>query len=321
MKPSAFLQNKELTTEAAVAAALALGYRDPAEARVLYDPENGLPPVFVGPKGIHLESLERFQAAPHRPTIVVALDTARDLHAYVLAQTGHCPKGSADVGGTSKPNLNPVLFADREDMQLTAFLDYHHTGEPRWLDHSASVHFNDSHQFAKWKAANNKKMSQETFALFIDEVINDFVTPSGADMLSFATCIDTHSETTFKNAVSLADGKTQLVWTDTKKGDVSTNLVEEFTIGIPIWQNGQPVKITARLFHRIEDVRDNNGNLTGQKTLKFWFTLRHLDNILDALFAEEVGFLRVAFDGIAPIYAGKAPKAPTAITLTGERAE
>jgi uncharacterized protein YfdQ (DUF2303 family) len=319
MKPSAFLQNKDLTTEAAVAAALALGYRDPSEARVIYDPANGLPPVFVGPKGIHLESLERFQTSPHRPTIVVALDTARDLHAYVLAQTGKFK--TKEEGGGFQTALNPVLFADREDMQLTAFIDYHHIAESRWLDHSASVHFKNSHQFAKWKAANNKKMSQESFALFIDEVINDFVTPSGADMLSFATCIDTHSETTFKNAVSLADGKTQLIWTDNKKGDVSTNLVEEFTIGIPIWQNGQPVKITAKLFHRIEDVRDNNGNLTGQKTLKFWFTLRHLDNILDALFAEEVGFLRVAFDGIAPIYAGKAPKAPTAITLTGERAE
>lgn len=314
MNPSSFLQNKDLTTEAAVAAALALGYRDAEAARVITP--SGMPSIFIGPRGIHVENLERFAATPHRPAIAVALDTARDLHAYVIAQTGK-PKPQAEA--STGNNLNPVIFADREDMSLTAFLDYHHIGEPRWLDHTATVEFKDSHQFAKWKAANNKKMSQEAFALFIDEVINDFVKPSGAEMLSFATCIDAQSETTFKNAVTLATGETQLIWTDNRKGDVSTKIVEEFEIGIPIWQNGQPVKITAKLFHRIEDVRDSSGNLTGQKTLKFWFTLRHLDNILDALFAEEVAFLRTAFDAIAPIYAGKAPEAPKPHHISSER--
>lgn len=316
MKPSAFLQNKDITTEAAVAAVLALGYRDSEAARVI-TPDH-MPPLFIGPRGIHVENLERFAATPHRPTIAVALDTARDLHAYVMAQTGK-PKTISEDRPTDN-ELHPVIFADREDMSLTAFLDYHHIGQPRWLDHTATVEFKDSHQFAKWKAANGRKMSQEQFALFIDEVINDFVKPSGADMLSFATCIDAQSETTFKAATKLASGETQLIWTDLRKnGDISTKIVEEFEIGIPIWQNGQPVKITAKLFHRIEDVRDGNGNLTGQKTLKFWFALRHLDNILDFLFAEEVDFLRTAFDAIAPIYAGKAPEAPQPHHLASER--
>lgn len=303
MKTNDILHNTALTTEAAVAAALALAHRDPDSARAVE--LDGLPPFYVGPRGIQVESLERFMPTPHRPTVHVALDTARDLHAYVIAQKN---------GST-----NPVIFADREKMAITAYLDYHHNDEPRWLNHTASVAFKDSHQFAKWKAQNGKKMSQEAFALFIDEVINDFVKPSGADMLSFATCIDAQSDTTFKNAVTLATGETQLIWTDTRKGDVSTKIVEEFEIGIPIWQGGQPVKITAKLFHRIEDVRDASGNLTGQKTLRFWFTLRHLDNIIDALFAEEVAFLRTAFNEIASIYAGRPPAAPQPFTLTAER--
>lgn len=303
MKTNDILHNTALTTEAAVAAALALAHRDPASARAVE--MDGLPPLYVGPRGIQVESLERFMPTPHRPTVHVALDTARDLHAYVIAQKNGC--------------TNPVIFADREKMAITAYLDYHHHDEPRWLNHTASVAFKDSHQFIKWKAANGKKMSQEGFALFIDEVLNDFVSPSGAEMLSFATCLEAQSDTQFKSATKLATGETSIVWTDARNGDISTKIIEEFEIGIPIWQNGQPVKITAKLFHRIEADRDSSGNLTGNKTLRFWFTLRHLDNIIDALFAEEVNFLRTAFNEIASIYAGRPPAAPTPFTFTAER--
>lgn len=317
MKPSDILHNSDLTTESAVAAALALAHRDPNTARIAE--VSGLPPFYVGPRGIQLESLERFAAIPHRPVVAVALDTARDLHSYVIAQTGRFPKGSAEVGISSVATRNTVIFANRQAMSLVAFLDYHHADSPRWLNHTASVSFKDSHQFSKWKAANNRKMTQEAFALFIDEVLNDFSTPTGADMLSFATCLEAQSDTIFKSATKLATGETAIVWTDGRKGDISTKIIEDFTIGIPIWQGGQPVQISAKLFHRIEDIKDASGNLTGQKALKFWFTLRHLDHIIDTLFAEEVAFLRTAFEGIAPIYAGTAPDTPNPFPLTAER--
>ena len=57
------------------------------------------------------------------------------------------------------------------------------------------------------------------------------------------------------------------------------------------------------------------GAPTGTKSLRFWFTLRHLEEIIDTLFAEEVNFLRGAFENIAPIYSGVAPEAPKPLSL------
>lgn len=57
------------------------------------------------------------------------------------------------------------------------------------------------------------------------------------------------------------------------------------------------------------------GNSTGTKSLRFWFALRHLDEIIDKLFEEEVTFLRTAFENIAPIYSGTAPTAPEPLSL------
>lgn len=299
MKPQDILK-AENQTEAAVTAALALALNNPADARILRD--GSLPPLIVGPKDITLASLERFLPIPHRPDIHIALHTARDLHAYVIAQT-------------IKDNDHPVIFADRDTMTIKAYLDYHHDVEPCWLNHTAKVAFKNSHQFDRWKRVNGQQMSQEQFALFLDEVINDIATPTGTEVLSFAENLEATSTQVFKAAVKLASGETNYTFTDQRDGDISTKIIDKFSIGIPIWQGGEKVAIEARLFHRIVDNKDKEGNATGTKSLRFWFTLRHLDEIIDKLFAEEVEFLRGAFEAIAPIYSGVAPEAPKPLAL------
>jgi uncharacterized protein YfdQ (DUF2303 family) len=312
MNPSDLLHNPDLTTEAGVAAALALSHRDPSQARIIEE-RDYLPALLIAPEGITLKSMERFMPAPLRPQIHIALHTARDLHAYVIAQT---VRTSTDNKATvANPDL-PVIFADRDTMTIKAFLDYHHAGTAaRWLNHTAKVAFKNSHQFDRWKKVNNQHMTQEQFALFLDEVINDIATPTGAEVLSFAENLEATSTQVFKAAVKLASGETNYTFTDAREGDVSTAIIDRFTIGIPIWQGGEKVAIEARLFHRIVDNKDKEGNSTGTKSLRFWFALRHLDEIIDKLFEEEVTFLRTAFEAIAPIYSGTAPTAPEPLSL------
>lgn len=302
MKPNEIIHNSELKTESAVAAALALAHRDPSQVRITEERDDYLPPFLIGPEDIILKSLEHFMPHPLRPEIHIALHTARDLHAYVIAQT-------ADTEDS------PVIFADRDSMTIKAFLNYHGSGGPRWLNHTAKVAFKNSHQFDRWKKVNNQQMNQEQFALFLDEVINDIATPTGAEVLSFAENLEATSTQVFKAAVKLASGETNYTFTDARDGDVSTAIIDRFTIGIPIWQGGEKVAIEARLFHRIVDNKDKDGNANGTKSLRFWFTLRHLDEIIDTLFAEEVAFLRTAFENVAPIYSGTAPDAPNTIAL------
>lgn len=301
MKPSELLHNSDLQTEGAVTAALALAHRDPDQVRI--QPAcDGLPPLLIAPTDITLVSLERFMPAPLRPQIHIALHTARDLHAYVIAQTDNTED-------------TPVIFADRDSMTIKAFLNYHAAGGPSWLNHTAKVAFKNSHQFDRWKKVNGQQMTQEQFALFLDEVINDITVPSGSDVLSFAENLEATSTQVFKAAVKLASGETNYTFTDARDGDVSTQIIDRFTIGIPIWQGGEKVAIEARLFHRIVDNKGKDGESTGTKSLRFWFTLRHLDEIIDTLFAEEVTFLRTAFENVAPIYSGTAPGAPEPLYL------
>lgn len=312
MRPSELLHNSDLQTEAAVTAALALELRNTADVR--FEPAtHECPALLIAPPDMHIRSLERFCATPRRPDIHISLDSARDLHAYILDQTVLTlvdkPEPTPDA-----PRHHPVLFASRDRQLIKAYLDYHHANGPRWLNHTAEVQYRPSHQYKRWAENNNKQLTQEQFALFIDEMLADFVKPSGSEMLSFATCLSTHSEQTFKASTKLSTGETELVFTDARKGDISTTVIDEFEIGIPIWQNGVKVVITAKLFHRVSDVRDSSGNLTGAKTLKFWYHLRHLERIIDTLFAEEIAFLTTAFNGIAPIYAGSPPTMPEADT-------
>jgi len=324
MKPTDILK-PENQTEASVIAALALAMRDCDQARVLHT--DGLPPLLIAPTDITLKSLERFQSSPHSPATHIALHTARDLHAYVIAQTRRVGAGPTSLPEPAKElsfdDLNqllsgqhhPVIFADRDKMLIKAFMDYHHANQPRWLNHTAALAFKNSHQFTRWKQVNGQQMTQEAFALFLDEVINDFQDPSGAEVLSFAENLEATSTQVFKAAVKLASGETNYTFTDSRDGDVSTKIIDRFTIGIPVWQGGEKVAIEARLFHRIVDNKDKDGNATGTKSLRFWFTLRHLDEIIDRLFADEVDFLRTAFEHIAPIYAGTPPDEPKPLSI------
>lgn len=320
MKPEQFLNNKDLTTESAVAAALALAHLpDPAAVRLMTT--GGGPDFLITQKGLVIESLEKFKETPHRAKIRVALDTAKDIHSYILAQA-LLPTVGAE---RTESEDNPVIFASRENQSITAFIDYHHKEEDRWLNHTAFVQYKHSHQFKRWLDQNNKHMTQDQFALFIDEMLQDFESPekepgkpkmpTAAEMLSFATSLEVYSDQVFKSSTKLASGETEFTFTDARKGDVSTKIIDEFTIGIPIWQGGQKIAVTAKLFHRLVDNKDSAGAPTGTKSLRFWFTLRHVERIIDALFAKEVEFLQTAFKGIAPIYSGTAPTIPEALTL------
>lgn len=308
-----YLDQAESHPSAAVAAQLALQIQDPAKVRIEPPTENK-PALLIRQPNVEVCSLEGFQPRPHRPEIRVSLDSARHLHAYVVAQAVLPPVGD-NVGGVCTSPVDydsPAIFACRDTQSIMAFIDYHHPASPRWLSHSASVKYQHSHQFQAWMAKNNKPFTQEEFVLFIDEMLQDFRNPNGAAMLSFASALDASTDQTFKSSVVTATGETSLIFTDKRKGDVETKLIDSFEIAIPIWQGSEvPVLITGKLFHRLVDVKDGAGNLTGTKALRFWYTLRNIERIIDKLFQEEVAFLQTAFQGIAPVYAGTAPTVPT----------
>lgn len=263
-------------------------------------------PVLLVPTGLRAQLLEHHLANPRRANAHIALYTAADLAAYVKAQT---VTGIDEVN--KEPTHHPVIFCDRETTSIVAILDYHNSHEARWLDHTAKITFKPSHQFKRWEDANGKRMSQDAFARFLDEVAKDIVDPASSLVVSFAENLEIYATTVFKSAIKASSGETTFTFTDERKGDISTPVIEEFTLGIPLWQNGEVVAIRAKMFHRV--VTDANDS--SKRVLNFWFELRHLEEIADKLFEEEVASLKKDLEGIADIYMGTPPAKPTTTPL------
>lgn len=246
-------------------------------------------PHLVTPKDCEIESMEKYLPAPHRPSIDVVLRTLPDLQSYIEKQRD------------TDPCNNVVVFADRDDLMFTAYLDYHRLGnDPRWLNHKAIVKRNLSHQFQAWKGQDGKRMAQETFAEFLDENVNDILSPSGADVVRFASTLEAHRTETFKSSVNIANGEVKFVWQNESKGDEQVQFPTEMTLNIPIWSGGQNIAIPVKLFYRVSEGK-----------LVLWYKLRMIERIVDKIFSEEVEAMSTALDAIATVYQGKAPRAPT----------
>lgn len=268
--------------------------------------------ILIIPTGHRAAHLDHLESAPRRFNAHLSLFSAGDLARYVAEQT--CTAKDDEVQpekAAGKPKHRPVIFCDRSKTSIVAYLDYHNEHQPRWLDHTARVTYQPSHQFTRWKEKNGKRMKQDEFALFLDEVKKDIADPAAALVVDFAEKMEFFSNVAFKSSIKATSGETTLVFSDEKKGDVGTPVIEEFTLAIPFWQAGEPIAIRARLFHRAVDTKDSAGAPTGAKHIVFWFELRHLEEIADTLFAEEVASLRKDLDGIATIYLGTPPSAPS----------
>lgn len=259
--------------------------------------------VLIIPTGHRAAHLDHLEAAPRRFNAHLSLFSAGDLARYVKQQ--------ANVDEDAPAGHFPVIFCDRSATSIIAYLDYHHKSTPRWLDHTARVTYKPSHQFARWSKKNGVRMKQDEFALFLDEVKGDIADPSAALVVDFAENMEMFSNVEFRSSIRTSSGETKLTFNDQKQGDVSTPVIEEFTLAIPFWQGSDPVAVRARLFHRAVDTKDSGGNPTGAKHLVFWFELRQLEEIADKLFEEEVASLRKDLDGLAEIYLGTPPSAPS----------
>lgn len=299
-------QTYDTAPESAVAAKLAFEIGREHKPQEL---QTSAGPVLLVPTGLRAQLLEHHLASPRRANAHITLYTAADLAAYVKAQT---VTGIDEVN--KEPTHHPVVFCDRETTSIVALLDYHKPFAASWLDHTAKITFKLSHQFKRWKEANGKRMSQDAFARFLDEVAKDIATPASSLVVSFAENLEIYATTVFKSAIKTGTGETTLTFTDERKGDISTPVIEEFTLGIPLWQNGETVAIRAKLFHRVV----TDGNDPSKRVLNFWFELRHLEEIADKLFEEEVASLKKDLAGIADLYMGTPPAKPTTNSLAAE---
>ncbi len=291
MQPSTLQETK---TEAGIVAALAAAA---GNREVIV--QSGVPILLIpnASGGTDKQSLERLLDTPRRPTTHVKLATSKDLHAYLIKQ--------AVIGEDAESSDNVVVFADRDSLNFHAFLDYHHPADQhRWLNHSASVTYKESHQFGIWKENDGEKMGQEEFAEFLDENVLDITEPTGSDVVSFASCLEARRTEVFKSSKNLSNGEVQFNWSNESSGDSTTKFPTDMKIGIPIWSNGEKIEIPVKLFYRVSEGK-----------LLFWYKLRNLENIIDALWNEDVKWLGESLSNYGPVYQGLPPAIPLPLAV------
>lgn len=149
---------------------------------------------------------------------------------------------------------------------LLAVIDYHTLDhQPRRAGHRVHYEFPMSDELRAWRGNNGETLGQGDFAEFIEERIADvaaadeheqrvfgglfrstFATP--ADLMQISREFEVNVETEIKTAKKLQSGETRIVFAENHSGIDVPGL---FVVNIPLFENGRPQRLIARLRYRI----------------------------------------------------------------------
>jgi uncharacterized protein YfdQ (DUF2303 family) len=134
----------------------------------------------------------------------------------------------------------------------------HGDDEPGWKDHQAIFDCKKSDEWNTWMGSNAKQMSQVAFAEFIENNLPNIVDPKAADMLEISRTLEAKKKVNFASGIRLSDGRNQLTYEEEISGTAAKGqlqIPEEFSIGIPVLENGVQYAIQCRLRYRINDAK------------------------------------------------------------------
>ena len=158
---------------------------------------------------------------------------------------------------------------------------------PGWRDHKAHFQPEFSEEWARWVGKHNVGFSQSDFAAFIEDNLKDVAgvegQPTGAQMLEMALTFEASQDMRFKSAIRLQSGGVQMSFV--QDDDANTlrkmQVFDRFSLGLPVFWNGEAYRIDARLRYRVRE-----GKLT------FWYELIRRDKVLEAATQTLIGQIR-----------------------------
>lgn len=225
----------------------------------------GQPPTHLAtvPNGMQLVSVEdHLQKARSAPKNRGGTASLTDLDSFI----SHVRRFSDD---------DSVIFLDenRQAPKLVAVLDYNRQGPegaPRFGCHKSSYAFPVSDEWRAWTSKNKAWMGVEEFAAFLEEHLIDVVATHGETAKDFAKLfgvdlsspvrllelskgLSIHVGARVEKHVNLSTGEGQVHFAETHQGAGGTQLKipGAFAIGIPVFRNGHPYEIPARLRYRV----------------------------------------------------------------------
>lgn len=176
---------------------------------------------------------------------------------------------------------------------ISAALDYHEPAKADYLAHNAIYQPRYSEQWARWMAACGQAMKQAEFAEFIEEVRNDIVEPSAAQLYDIVRAFKASKKVEFDSVSYQANGDVRLVYDErTEQKGQSGILPEKMTIGLPVYFRGTPYQIEVFVRYKV-----------GNGGVMFALKIDRADVIEDEAFSELTSAISSA-TGIKP-YLGR----------------
>lgn len=175
-----------------------------------------------------------------------------------------------------------TIFVNDKESTLTAVFDYHESPDsPAWKRHTAFYKCPKTKEWGAWMQSNNEKMTQEQFALFIEENLKEISEPDGATMLQIASTLKASSSTDFRSAIRLDNGEVQFNYTEKIEGQAGVTaqlqIPEKIKLIVAPFMKGNAYEVEARFRYRI-----SQGGLT------MWYTLIRPHVFVDDAFNDVV---------------------------------
>lgn len=230
-------------------------------------------PVLVVPEGFKALTLEKMLPAPTRKSGTTVLN---DKDSFVSVVNDQKTDATRLFSTTTPPTFTAVFN--------------HVAAEAGWCDHQAKYNAPLAVEWTTWNGIDGKAMTQVDVAQFLEANLVDVTfiapnnesgekgSPDGATLLEMCRTLEAKKKVDFKSSVRLADGSTQFTYNEDVQGTAMAGTIEipeQFSLGIPVFENGDKWRVDVRLRYRISD---------GQ--LRMWFELIRPHKVIEVAVKE-----------------------------------
>lgn len=221
----------------------------------------GFEHLLLMPKDTKIESLEQYFDAPLRAKESRTVIDIKSFMDYIQRFDPACQ----DV----------AIFANLDKCTISAVLDYHKKGLPKWGQHVVTLDCKLTHDWNKWVSHNGKQMAQTEFAEFIEDMSWTILEPDAATITELCLAFESSKSAVFESKVNRTNGEVQFVYKEeigsSAKGTM--RVPEKFHVAVNVFQGSKPVDMEARLRYRVKE-----------QSLTFFYVLDRPDRVKLAAF-------------------------------------
>lgn len=240
-----------------------------------------VPHIFV-PGNCSLQKMESALAAPRRIRVNVKVIDLESFLSYLNTY--------------KEPSTQIFVRSNADGLNATAIIDYPASAaQTAWGQHRITFFTQHTPEWQRWMGLNKEALSQRVFGEFVENNLQHFVNPSGADMLTIARDIEVKQNVEWKGTVRLENGDTSINYINTSKaGAGEIEVPNRFTIGLRVFRGGVVYPLDAKL--RVK--------LSGSE-LALQYELLRVEELLEAVMTDIIGQINTRTE-IMPLV-GEAP--------------